>query len=79
MITGDLVKCNRTGSLGIITKIADANPHTGNTEWIYHILWTEPKSPGASPHDRRRADDFGALAWASAENFTPIPDEEYAV
>ena len=74
MITGDLVKCNRTGSLGIITKIADANPHTGNTEWIYHILWTEPKSYEAPPY----TGEGDTLAWASAENFTPIPDEEYA-
>ena len=71
MITGDLVKCNRTGSLGIITKIADANPHTGNTEWVYHILWTEPKSYSYE-------EPSGTLQWSRAENFTPIPDEEYA-
>ena len=71
MITGDLVRCNRTDTLGIITKIADENPHTRNTEWVYHILWTDPVR--ALGHD-----NDGFLSWAWLEDFTPIPDEEYA-
>ena len=73
MITGDLVRCNRTDTLGIITKIADENPHTRNTEWVYHVLWTEPKLVGVNGSMGPRA-----LSWERLDNFTPIPDKEYA-
>ena len=71
MITGDLVRCNRTDTLGVITKIADENPHTRSTEWVYHILWTE--------HSFFDREDNGFLSWECLGAFTPIPDEEYAV
>ena len=70
MITGDLVRCNRTDTLGIITKIADENPHTRNTEWVYHVLWTEHADLGR--------EDNGFLSWECLSAFTPIPDKEYA-
>ena len=72
MITGDLVKCNKTGSLGVIPKIADKNPHTGNIDWIYRVLWTEPKTIGTNGTTR-------VLSWERTDNFTPLADEEYAV
>ena len=72
MITGDLVKCNKTGSLGVVTQIVDKNPHTGNIDWIYRVLWTEPKTY-ESPSATR------ALSWERTDNFTPLADEEYAV
>jgi hypothetical protein len=72
MITGDLVKCNKTGSLGIVTQIVDKNPHTGNIDWIYRVLWTEPKTYANSGTER-------ALSWERTDNFTPLTDEEYAV
>ena len=71
MITGDLVKCNKTGSLGVVTQIVDKNPHTGNIDWIYRVLWTEPKTYGSTNTSR-------ALSWERADNFTPLADEEYA-
>ena len=70
MITGDLVKCNDTGSLGVITQIADKNPHTGNIDWVYHVLWTEPRKHGREP--------AGFLSWERTDNFAPIPEKEYA-
>ena len=72
MITGDLVKCNKTGSLGIVTQIVDKNPHTGNIDWIYRVLWTEPKTCGSTGVER-------ALSWERTDNFTPLADEEYTV
>ena len=72
MITGDLVKCNKTGSLGIVTRIVDKNPNTGNVDWIYHVLWTEPKTYGSTGIER-------ALSWERTANFTPLADEEYRV
>ena len=70
MITGDLVKCNKTGSLGIVTRIVDKNPNTGNIDWIYHVLWTEPKSHGREEGDM--------TSWERLGNFTPLAEEEYA-
>ena len=72
MITGDLVKCNKTGSLGVVTQIVDKNPHTGNIDWIYRVLWTEPKTYTSTGTEH-------VLSWERTDNFTPIPDEEYAV
>ena len=72
MITGDLVKCNKTGSLGIVTQIVDKNPHTGNIDWIYRVLWTESKTYDSTSTER-------ALSWERTDNFTPLTDEEYAV
>ena len=71
MITGDLVKCNKTGSLGIVTQIVDKHPHTGNIDWIYHVLWTDPQAGSAGTEH--------ALSWERTDNFTPLADEEYAV
>ena len=70
MITGDLVKCNKTGSLGIVTQIVDKNPHTGNIDWIYRVLWTE--------HTRSGREANGFLSWECLGAFTPIPEKEYA-
>jgi hypothetical protein len=70
MITGDLVKCNKTGSLGVVTQIVDKNPHTGNIDWIYHVLWTEATRHGHAPGDM--------TSWERLNNFTPLADEEYA-
>ena len=72
MITGDLVKCNKTGSLGIVTQIVDKNPHTGHIDWIYRVLWTEPKACDFNGTTR-------VLSWERTDNFTPLADEEYAV
>jgi len=71
MITGDLVKCNKTGSLGVVTQIVDKNPHTGNIDWIYRVLWTEPKTYASTGTEH-------ALSWERTDNFTPLTDEEYA-
>ena len=70
MITGDLVRCNKTGSLGVVTQIVDKNPHTGNIDWVYNVLWTEPKQRGRGP--------VRFLSWERTANFTPLADEEYA-
>jgi hypothetical protein len=72
MITGDLVKCNKTGSLGVITQIVDKNPNTGNIDWIYRVLWAEPKTYGNNV-------GYRDLSWERTDNFTPLADEEYAV
>jgi hypothetical protein len=74
MITGDLVKCNKTDLLGVVTQIVDKNPHTGNIDWIYRVLWTEPKLIGVNGSMGPRA-----LSWERLDNFTPLTDEEYAV
>ena len=61
MKVGDLVKRNRLGVLGIVIQIADKNPHTGNIDWVYRVLWAEPV-------DRPRlAASF--LSWERIENF----------
>ena len=40
MITGDLVKCNDTGSHGVITRVSEA--HTDSLVAIdYKVLWPE--------------------------------------
>ena len=40
MITGDLVKCNDTGSLGGVTRVSEA--HTDSLVAIdYKVLWPE--------------------------------------
>ena len=40
MITGDLVKCNDTGSLGVVTRVNEA--HTDSLVAIdYKVLWPE--------------------------------------
>jgi len=40
MITGDLVKCNDTGSLGIVTRVSEA--HTDSLVAVdYKVLWPE--------------------------------------
>ena len=40
MITGDLVKCNDTGSLGIVTRVSEA--HTASLVAVdYKVLWPE--------------------------------------
>ena len=40
MITGDLVKCNGTGSLGVITRVSEA--HTDSLVAVdYKVLWPE--------------------------------------
>lgn len=43
MITGDLVKCNDTGSLGVVTRISEA--HVGSLVSLdYRVLWPEGSS-----------------------------------
>ena len=40
MITGDLVKCNDTGSLGVVTRVSEV--HTDSLVAIdYKVLWPE--------------------------------------
>ena len=40
MITGDLVKCNDTGSLGVVTRGSEA--HTDSLVAVdYKVLWPE--------------------------------------
>ena len=40
MITGDLVKCNDTGSLGIVTRVSET--HTDSLVAVdYKVLWPE--------------------------------------
>jgi len=40
MITGDLVKCNDTGSLGVVTRVSEA--HTDSLVAVdYKVLWPE--------------------------------------
>lgn len=40
MITGDLVKCNDTGSLGIVTRVSEA--HASSLVTVdYRVLWPE--------------------------------------
>jgi hypothetical protein len=40
MITGDLVKCNDTGSLGVVTRVSEA--HIGSLVAVdYKVLWPE--------------------------------------
>ena len=69
MKIGDLIECTEGNVFGIITEIVDANPNTGNTEWIYRILWTEPKTyvHGTGFHARDRT-----LCWERAENFVSL-------
>ena len=70
MKVGDLIGCTEGNVFGIITEIVDANPNTGNTEWIYRILWTEPKTYVYDPwlgHAHNRT-----LCWERAENFVSL-------
>ena len=62
MKVGDLVKCNKVGAVGIVMQIVDKNPHTGNIDWIYRVLWTEPIQRA------RLGCDF--LSWERLDNFT---------
>ncbi len=40
MITGDLVKCNDTGSMGVVTRVSET--HTDSLTAIdYQVLWPE--------------------------------------
>ena len=40
MITGDLVKCNDTGSMGVVTR--ESETHTDSLTAIdYQVLWPE--------------------------------------
>ena len=40
MITGDLVKCNDTGSLGVVTRVSET--HTDSLVAVdYKVLWPE--------------------------------------
>ena len=42
MITGDLVKCNDTGSMGIVTRVSEIELTTpGITAVDYKVLWPE--------------------------------------
>ena len=65
MKAGDLVKCNKVGVLGIVIQIVDKNPHTGNIDWIYRVLWTAPKACDFNGTER-------VLSWERLDNFTPF-------
>ena len=40
MITGDLVKCNDTGSMGVVTRVSET--HTASLTAVdYQVLWPE--------------------------------------
>lgn len=61
MITGDLVKCNDTGSMGIVTRVSEIKLTTpGITAVDYKVLWPE-----------------GSMTWENVVTVTPIADEEY--
>jgi len=47
MITGDLVKCNDTGSLGVITRIITS----GFKHYTYQVLWPEGAMTFSSSDD----------------------------
>tara|TARA_R110000744_G_scaffold332339_1_gene437767 strand:- start:1363 stop:1560 length:198 start_codon:yes stop_codon:yes gene_type:complete len=63
MITGDLVKCNDTGSMGIITRVSDITlgVSSGITAVDYKVLWPE-----------------GSHTWENITSVTPIPEKDYA-
>ena len=45
MITGDLVKCNDTGSMGVVTRVSET--HTDSLTAIdYQVLWPEVSMTG---------------------------------
>jgi len=64
MKVGDLVRCNKVGVLGIVMQIVDKNPHTGNIDWIYRVLWTEPK--------QHALEGQKLLSWETLDRFTPF-------
>ncbi len=62
MITGDLVRCIDTGSLGIVIRVSARAPNTSAyTQYDYRVLWP-----------------WGATSWETPTTVRPIPDEEYA-
>ena len=63
MITGDLVKCNDTGSLGVVTRVRKIELTTPGLMAVdYKVLWPE-----------------GSYSWENITSVTPIPEKEYAV
>ena len=41
MITGDLIKCRDTGSLGVVTKLISNPVHDSHISQFYQVLWLE--------------------------------------
>ena len=39
MITGDLVECNDTGSLGVVTKVIDNTVYDDYKSRTYKVFW----------------------------------------
>ena len=63
MITGDLVKCNDTGSMGIVTRVSESSLAAQSIIAVdYQVLWPE-----------------GSMTWENIITVTPMADEEYAV
>jgi hypothetical protein len=62
MITGDLVKCNDTGSLGIVTRVSELPLSTPGLFAVdYKILWPE-----------------GSMSWENTDTVTPLSSASYA-
>ena len=63
MLTGDLVRCNHTGSIGVITKIYDNADKTGSP-------WTQLNSCKILFTD-------GTFETLSSVDFKPMSDSYY--
>jgi hypothetical protein len=62
MITGDLVKCNDTGSMGVVTRVSETPLSTPGLYAVdYKILWPE-----------------GSMSWENTGTVTPAGDACYA-
>ena len=63
MITGDLVKCNDTGSLGVVTRVSKIELTTPGLMAVdYKVLWPE-----------------GSVSWENIATITALVEEGYAV
>ncbi len=61
MITGDLVKCGETGSIGIVTRIGKIELSTPGLYAVdYKILWPE-----------------GSMTWENVDTVAPVTEEFY--
>ena len=55
MQLGDLIECNDTGSLGVITKIIDNKVHHSTYPQSYKVFWMlEATDTYVSPQDIKR-------------------------
>jgi len=55
MITGDLVECNDTGSLGVVTKVIDNTVYDDYKSRTYKVFWMlEAIDTYVSPQDVKK-------------------------